>query len=195
MRTHILTLTGGLGAPRAFPAGLFLGSQGSQDKPPGKDRSKRTKTLYGARRGQRRAERRMGQLLKVMPKNPGVRHLGGCTVQPPEDLPLLADYGIEKTLSHRCQQVAAVPEGLGTCLESVKRLCGSDPEALDLIDQATRQPLGTNQHDEGVNIVNTLRPEGNSAAAALRRLRKDAPALHARVLAGITPFIPYSIRA
>jgi hypothetical protein len=34
-----------------------------------------------------------------------------------------------------------------------------------------------------VNNVNSDRPEGNAKAAALRKLRKDAPELHAKVLA------------
>lgn len=92
-----------------------------------------------------------------------------------------------------------LPEGLGTCLQTIKNLCRDDKEALDLIDKATAKPLGANQFtvvfDEihhspesaGDNNVNTNKrnsPVGNSVAAALRRLRKDSPTLHARVIAG-----------
>jgi hypothetical protein len=51
-------------------------------------------------------------------------------------------------------------------------------------DRENQRPVGVNQHSEGVDNVNTLRPAGNTQAAALRRLRKDAPELHADVLAG-----------
>ena len=47
-----------------------------------------------------RAERRAGELLAEMEKNKGTR-LGGCTVQPPDPAPTLADLGIEKTQAHR----------------------------------------------------------------------------------------------
>jgi len=64
-----------------------------------------------------RAERRMGQLLAVMPKNEGAKgnpNGQGARIVRLQDAtaqnPTLADYGIEKTLSHRCQQVAAVPD-------------------------------------------------------------------------------------
>jgi hypothetical protein len=69
--------------------------------------------------------------------------------------------------------------GLGADIPTIKRLCGDDVEALDLIDKATENPTG-------VHIINTTegRPEGTSAQQALRKLRKDRPDLHARVLAG-----------
>jgi N6-adenosine-specific RNA methylase IME4 len=52
-----------------------------------------------------RAERRMGELLKEMPKHPGGR--------PGEnrfhDGTSLSDLGIEKNVSHRCQMIAGIP--------------------------------------------------------------------------------------
>lgn len=76
--------------------------------------------------------------------------------------------------------------GLGTDIDFLRSIARDDPTALDAIDRATQQPVGVNQHTEGVNIVNTLddRPQGNSADYALRKLRADAPEMHARVLAG-----------
>ena len=45
--------------------------------------------------------------------------------------------------------------------------------------------MGTNQHSEGFdNIQGQAAPTGTSKAQALRRLRKDAPAIHAKVLKG-----------
>lgn len=75
------------------------------------------------------------------------------------------------------------PEGLGATLAQVKRLCADDPEAMDLIDQASQNPVGTNQHVDIINTHHDERPDGTSAQAALRRLRKDRPDLHAQVLA------------
>ncbi len=70
--------------------------------------------------------------------------------------------------------------GLGGTLQ---RLCGDDPEALDAIDRATagRQGARTDLVD---NVHEATRPDGNSSTAAIRRLRKDRPDLHARVLTG-----------
>lgn len=55
---------------------------------------------------------------------------------------------------------------------------------LDLLDRALQRPVGTNQHTEGVDNIQGLAPDGTSAEAALRRLRKDRPDPHERVLAG-----------
>jgi hypothetical protein len=58
---------------------------------------------------------------------------------------------------------------------------------VDKKDRANQRP-GGRPKDQTVNTenddVNSLRPVGNSAATALRRLRKDRPDLHARALAG-----------
>jgi hypothetical protein len=62
---------------------------------------------------------------------------------------------------------------------------------IDKADRANLRPVGTNQYSEGVynkkSDVHT-RPEGNTAAAFIRRLRKGRPDIHGRVLAGeMTP--------
>lgn len=84
-------------------------------------------------------------------------------------------------------------QGLDSTIETVRTIAGGDIELLDLLDQALQQepgnPTGRNQHspDRGnVNNVNSSsqRPVGNTETAALRRLRKDQPDLHAQVLAG-----------
>ena len=80
------------------------------------------------------------------------------------------------------------PEGLGTDERTLKNLCRDDIEASDLIDRALQGKPGGDKRSESAitvdNVNNDQRPTGNSRNAALRRLRKDAPALHARVLAG-----------
>ncbi len=59
---------------------------------------------------------------------------------------------------------------------------------LDLIDQATQRrdgnPTGNNQYSGTVDIINssTPRPTGTSKQSSLRRLRKDRPDLHQRVI-------------
>lgn len=57
---------------------------------------------------------------------------------------------------------------------------GDDPEAVDLLDRALQNPPSA--HIAFDNVQGTA-PTGTSADAALRRLRKDRPDLHARVLA------------
>jgi hypothetical protein len=69
--------------------------------------------------------------------------------------------------------------GLGADVPLVRRLIANDPEALDLLDRALQNPASAHA---GNNVPG--RPEGNSRDKALRKLRKDAPELHAEVLAG-----------
>jgi hypothetical protein len=59
-----------------------------------------------------RAERRCGQLLKVLEMAKGTRgqRAGGSTVRPPETAQPLAELGISKTQSSRWQKLADVPE-------------------------------------------------------------------------------------
>jgi len=68
----------------------------------------------------------------------------------------------------------------------VKRLCADDPEAMDLIDRATagRQGERTDLVSNRNEVESGHRPVGTMAQAAVRRLRKDRPDLHAAVLAG-----------
>jgi hypothetical protein len=92
------------------------------------------------------------------------------------------------------------PAGLQTPLAEFRKLLSLDPAAVDAFDRATQRPdgnpTGHNQYtvkpdagqdgtDNNVHGSSTIeRPQGNSVQAALRRLRKDRPDLHARVLAG-----------
>jgi hypothetical protein len=82
------------------------------------------------------------------------------------------------------------PEGLGADLRTIKNLCHDDKDALSLIDKETANmpgnPTGVNQHNAGTvdNVHSSERPSGNSCTAALRRLRKDRPDLHAQVIQG-----------
>ena len=73
--------------------------------------------------------------------------------------------------------------GIGASEDLVRRIVGSDTEALDLLDQALTGRQGE-RTDLGNIVTKVERPEGNSQAKALRRLRKDAPSLHTEVLAG-----------
>lgn len=71
--------------------------------------------------------------------------------------------------------------GLGSDVELVRRIVADDTAALDLLDQALQNPVG---HPPINNNVKDRAPVGNGHAQALRKLRKDAPGLHAEVLAG-----------
>lgn len=71
--------------------------------------------------------------------------------------------------------------GLGAeSVEQLQRLVGNDRGLLDLIDVAIQRPVGTN-----VPLSNRQgqAPSGTTVDAALRRLRKDRPDLHADVIA------------
>ena len=79
-------------------------------------------------------------------------------------------------------------KGLGATMNLLKRICADDPEALDLIDQAMQQEHGGDRRSGGfkrdnVTLETPRRQAGNSKDYALRKLRKDAPELHAEVLA------------
>jgi len=60
-----------------------------------------------------RAERRLGEMLKGEPKNPGTRPSkqdGGTMLEPPSTIPTIADLGIDKKLSAHSRKLAALPE-------------------------------------------------------------------------------------
>jgi hypothetical protein len=76
--------------------------------------------------------------------------------------------------------VAPPLKGIGASVELVKRVVTDDLEAVDLLDRALQS--APSLFTAGNNVPG--RPEGNTQAKALRRLRKDAPELHAEVLAG-----------
>lgn len=74
-------------------------------------------------------------------------------------------------------------KGLGATVGLVQRVVSDDPVAVDLLDLALTGKQGA-RTDLVDNINEVARPDGTSRAASLRRLRKDAPDLHAAVLAG-----------
>lgn len=71
--------------------------------------------------------------------------------------------------------------GLGSTLDLIRRVVGGDVEAVDLLDRALQNPVG---HPATSNNIKDKAPTGTSKEAALRKLRKDRPDLHADVLAG-----------
>lgn len=75
-------------------------------------------------------------------------------------------------------------EGLGADVRTLRNLCRDDPEALDELDKVTEGKQG-----ERTDLVSNIhevnaRPAGTTETRALRKLRKDAPELHAEVLNG-----------
>lgn len=72
--------------------------------------------------------------------------------------------------------------GLGISYEDLHRLVRDDPEARDLLDQAMQRKPG--RPSPTVANSNDKRPTGTTSDQALRRLRKDRPDLHAKVIAG-----------
>lgn len=80
-------------------------------------------------------------------------------------------------------------EGLGADVDTLKRLCHEDTEAFNLIvELTTGKPGGDRRSDKAINHNNVMNDssalQGNAREYGLRRLRKDAPELHAKVLAG-----------
>jgi hypothetical protein len=75
-------------------------------------------------------------------------------------------------------------DGLGADLETLHRLCDHDPEALDLLDRVTQNPVGHPAVAIPNNVKNSEPVEGNGRQYAVRRLRSRRPDLHAQVLAG-----------
>jgi len=86
--------------------------------------------------------------------------------------------------------VSAKPlEGLGADIKTLRRLCADDPEALDELEKEIQGKNGGDRKSEEAkislyNIKTDPAPSGTSQAAALRRLRKSAPKLHEKVIAG-----------
>jgi hypothetical protein len=72
-------------------------------------------------------------------------------------------------------------KGLGADVDLVRRIVAEDSEALDLLDRALQNPAG---RPETLSNIQDKAPTGTTRAAALRKLRADAPELHAEVLAG-----------
>lgn len=77
---------------------------------------------------------------------------------------------------------AKPPRGLGTSQEFLERAISRDQEALSALDNELQQLPG--RPEKTVDNIHSFRPSGTSSTAALRRLRKDEPELHAEVLAG-----------
>lgn len=77
-------------------------------------------------------------------------------------------------------------DGLGATMGLLRNLVRDNPEALDALDAENQRPHGGDRRSEEFkgNNVPVERPQGNTAAKALRRLRAQKPDLHARVLAG-----------
>jgi hypothetical protein len=70
-------------------------------------------------------------------------------------------------------------KGLGTDVDLIRRIVADDPEAEKALRDALKGKPGPSSHN---NIIQTK--QGTSRAYALDRLERDAPELHAEVLAG-----------
>lgn len=75
-------------------------------------------------------------------------------------------------------------KGIGSSVDLVRRIVSADPEALDLLDRALQVPVGRPKIADVISNYDAPGQHGTSRDYALRRLRKDAPELHAEVLAG-----------
>jgi len=85
-------------------------------------------------------------------------------------------------------------DGLGTDLPTIKRLCRDDMEAVDLVDRVTARPHGGDHSKFDNSKLARTAATGTTRDYALRRLRKDRPDLHERVIAGeLTPHAAVSL--
>lgn len=86
---------------------------------------------------------------------------------------------------HSFEEFVTTPllKGLGADMDVIRRVASADPVTLDLLDQAQQRPHGGDRTQGKIDNVQ-LAPTGNSSPRALRKLRDDAPELHAEVLAG-----------
>lgn len=74
-------------------------------------------------------------------------------------------------------------EGLGADVAVLRRVVAADVRIADMLDEALKGKQGA-RTDLVNNVNEDPRPVGNRRDTALRRLRKDEPALHEQVLAG-----------
>lgn len=70
--------------------------------------------------------------------------------------------------------------GLGANPDLVERVIKDDPEALQMFRDAMKEKPGRKSRD----VITRKTPTGTSRSYALQRLKRDAPTLHAEVLAG-----------
>ncbi len=83
--------------------------------------------------------------------------------------------------------------GLGTTVDKLLKLCEDRQDVVSLIEQVTQRargnPTGVNQYNSGIgySVTNSTKPRrahGNDLLTSHRRLRKDRPDLHQRVING-----------
>lgn len=90
-----------------------------------------------------RAERKAGEMLAKVEKNPGTRGQlsGNRMVRPPADAPTLSDMGITRDQSSRWQQVASIPdEHFEAAVEMAKNSAGEVTTAFMLREAAKSRP-------------------------------------------------------
>lgn len=81
----------------------------------------------------------------------------------------------------------AATVGFDGDVDLIRRIVAADTEAADLLDRALQvQPCRPKTFD---NVQGSEAPSGNAKGAPLRRLRKDAPELHAEVVAVHRPLV------
>jgi hypothetical protein len=80
------------------------------------------------------------------------------------------------------------PEGLGTNLKTIRKLCHEDIAAIDLIEQVkTKRFHGGDRRSQDFkrnNVTVEISKRGNAKEYSLKRLRKERPELHQAILDG-----------
>ena len=131
-----------------------------------------------------------------MPKVRSNQYLKECApadVRPKQDV--LKDQGIRHQVASDAERIAATAKAIGVSHKTINRDLSpvsndTPPETPDAAQALQRKP-GVNQYTEPVdnvhthrfgkdNNVNVAKPMGNTAARALRKLRRDAPEMRYR---------------
>lgn len=97
---------------------------------------------------------------------------------------LEATWGEWEQLQHTYAQIIRGEITEGEARSQIEKRA-QRAQQVDVEDQENMRPAGRPKIvDNKETVIHDYRPTGTSAAAFIRRLRKDAPAIHARVLAG-----------
>jgi|SRR5262245_7179554 len=98
----------------------------------------------------------------------------------------IPDIKREVTFKRFADFVTTVPlEGLGVSRAILETICkaADDTEALSLLQEAFDDQQGRHTNTSSLHCKDdVLASQGNSAARAIRKLRKDRPDLHAQVI-------------
>lgn len=120
------------------------------------------------------ALRKLGEMLKEAPKNTGVRlagrNVGGAIVEPPTNVPTLADLGIDKKTSAVAQKLSELPdadyeqvrEGNVTVAKAIAAIDATKPRAKKPKRELPQAPEPFDERDDLREAVKILSEENDT---------------------------------